>query len=115
MSLSISQYKSELLACAGKTTLVERILTAQHGYRVAVILNEIGDEKGIEKALLQDEEGMQSCCCTCSTPSQAATTTIGDLHMHHLAPGYRVNQAIETSATLAHIQGATRRWMSGLS
>ena len=45
------------LAGAGKTTLVDRILTAQHGFRVAVILNEIGDEKGIEKALLQDETG----------------------------------------------------------
>lgn len=53
-------------AGAGKTTLVDRILTAQHGFRVAVILNEIGDEKGIEKALLQDEAGAH-------TPRVAAT------------------------------------------
>jgi predicted ATPase len=44
---------------AGKTTLVERILTAKHGFKIAVILNEIGDEKGIEKALVQDEAGAQ--------------------------------------------------------
>ena len=50
---------------AGKTTLVDRILTAQHGYRVAVILNEIGDEKGIEKALLQDESGALIQLATC--------------------------------------------------
>ena len=36
---------------------MELILNEQHGYRIAVILNEIGDERGIEKALLQDEEG----------------------------------------------------------
>jgi hypothetical protein len=47
-----------LSAGAGKTTLVERILNAQHGYRIAVILNEIGDTHGIEKALLQDEGGV---------------------------------------------------------
>ena len=52
-----------MLAGAGKTTLVERILTQHHGYRIAVILNEIGDEKGIEKALLQDEAGAHLCCC----------------------------------------------------
>jgi Ni2+-binding GTPase involved in maturation of urease and hydrogenase len=46
------------LAGAGKTTLVEHILTSQHGYRIAVILNEIGDTHGIEKALLQDEKGV---------------------------------------------------------
>eukprot|EP00892_Ulva_mutabilis_P008540 jgi/Ulvmu1/6058/UM027_0036.1 len=42
---------------AGKTTLVNYILTENHGYRIAVILNEIGDQRGIEKALLQDEGG----------------------------------------------------------
>lgn len=42
---------------AGKTTLVNYILTENHGFRIAVIMNEIGDQKGIEKALLQDEGG----------------------------------------------------------
>lgn len=42
---------------AGKTTLVNYILSENHGFRIAVILNEIGDQRGIEKALLQDESG----------------------------------------------------------
>lgn len=38
---------------SGKTTLVNYILTAQHGFRIAVILNEFGETQGIESALLQ--------------------------------------------------------------
>lgn len=41
---------------AGKTTLVNHILTAPHGLRIAVILNEFGEEVGIEKALLKNPE-----------------------------------------------------------
>ncbi|GJP37792.1 hypothetical protein CLOM_g22201 [Closterium sp. NIES-68] len=37
---------------AGKTTLVNHILTQQHGLRIAVILNDFGDSLGIEKALV---------------------------------------------------------------
>ena len=38
---------------AGKTTLVNYVLQADHGYRVAVILNEFGAELGVEKMLVQ--------------------------------------------------------------
>jgi len=54
---------------AGKTTLLNRILTAQHNHRVAVIINEFGEE-GIDHHLLMaaDEEIVQmnnGCiCCT---------------------------------------------------
>ncbi len=54
---------------AGKTTLLNRILTAQHNHRVAVIVNEFGEE-GIDHHLLMaaDEEIVQmnnGCiCCT---------------------------------------------------
>ncbi|GBG00123.1 hypothetical protein Rsub_12734 [Raphidocelis subcapitata] len=42
---------------AGKTTLVRHILTAHHGRRVAVILNEFGGEGDIERAFVRDEGG----------------------------------------------------------
>lgn len=41
---------------SGKTTLVNHILTAKHGYRCAVLLNEIGDTADIEKALVKEPE-----------------------------------------------------------
>lgn len=41
---------------AGKTTLVNYILTAKHGYRCAVLLNEIGDSADIERALVKEPE-----------------------------------------------------------
>lgn len=34
---------------AGKTTLVNHVLTAKHGYRCAVLLNEIADSADIER------------------------------------------------------------------
>lgn len=43
---------------AGKTTLVNFILKAQHGKRIAVILNEFGEQLGIERAMInQGQEG----------------------------------------------------------
>ena len=40
---------------AGKTTLVNYVLNADHGYRVAVILNDFGASLGVEKMLVQDK------------------------------------------------------------
>ena len=48
---------------SGKTTLVNYILTAQHGRRIAVILNEFGEELGIEKALVADPRTGQVRVC----------------------------------------------------
>lgn len=55
---------------AGKTTLLNRILTEQHGHKIAVIENEFGPE-GIDNELLVREAGEQivemnnGCiCCT---------------------------------------------------
>jgi G3E family GTPase len=55
---------------AGKTTLLNRILTEQHGHKIAVIENEFGPE-GIDNELLVSETGEQiiemnnGCiCCT---------------------------------------------------
>lgn len=41
---------------AGKTTLVNYILSAKHGYRCAVLLNEIADSADIERALVKEPE-----------------------------------------------------------
>lgn len=39
---------------AGKSTLVNHILNSQHGKRIAVILNEFGEEIGVERAMIND-------------------------------------------------------------
>lgn len=41
---------------AGKTTLLKHILHGQHGLRIAVILNEIGEEVGIESAFVREPQ-----------------------------------------------------------
>lgn len=41
---------------AGKTTLVNHILHDNHGFKIAVILNEFGDEIGVENAFLEGGE-----------------------------------------------------------
>lgn len=46
---------------AGKTTLVNYILTEKHGYRCAVLLNEIADTADVEKALVRDPEVRSPC------------------------------------------------------
>ena len=43
---------------AGKSTLVRHILTADHGFRIAVILNEFADDTSIERAIVSDEQVM---------------------------------------------------------
>lgn len=48
---------------SGKTTLVNHILTEKHGYRCAVLLNEIGDTADIEKALVKEPEVCAILCC----------------------------------------------------
>ena len=39
---------------SGKTTLLKRILTEQHGMKIAVIENEIGEENIDNEILVQD-------------------------------------------------------------
>jgi len=41
---------------SGKTTLLSYILTQNHGYKIAVLLNEIGESRGIEKSRAVDLE-----------------------------------------------------------
>lgn len=42
---------------AGKSTLVNHILNSQHGKRIAVILNEFGEEVGVERAMINEGDG----------------------------------------------------------
>lgn len=42
---------------SGKSTLVNYILNSQHGKRIAVILNEFGEEIGVERAMINEGEG----------------------------------------------------------
>lgn len=42
---------------SGKSTLINYILNAEHGKKIAVILNEFGEEIGVEKALINEGEG----------------------------------------------------------
>ncbi|KAL0296857.1 UNVERIFIED_CONTAM: COBW domain-containing protein 1 [Sesamum radiatum] len=42
---------------AGKSTLVNYILNGQHRKRIAVILNEFGEEIGVERAMINEGEG----------------------------------------------------------
>ena len=83
---------------AGKTTLVNHILSADHGRRIAVIVNEVG-EIGIDGDLIvsTDEEVIEMAngcvCCTLSVRNDL-TTTIRKLLARPEPPEYVV---IETS------------------
>jgi G3E family GTPase len=55
---------------SGKTTLLKRILTEQHGHRIAVIENEFGEEGVDNELLLQDQQEqiveMNNGCICCT-------------------------------------------------
>lgn len=40
----------------GKLQLINYILSAQHGKKIAVILNEFGEELGVERAMINEGE-----------------------------------------------------------
>src|ERR1700674_996334 len=67
---------------AGKTTLLNRILTEQHGERIAVIENEFG-ETGIDNDILvkdKDEQIIEmNNGCLCCTVGGALVRILGDL------------------------------------
>jgi G3E family GTPase len=88
MDASVRKKASTLIVTgflgAGKTTLVNRILTADHGRRVAVIVNEFG-EVGIDHHLLisADQEVIQmNNGCICCTVRGDLVRSLFDLAEH---------------------------------
>ena len=68
---------------AGKTTLLKRILSEQHGHRIAVIENEFGEE-GVDNEILLREEGKEQIVemnngCICCTVRGDLVRILGDL------------------------------------
>ncbi len=47
---------SDTVRCVGKTTLVHYILKAEHGMKIAVVMNEFGEEQGLEKEMLFQQQ-----------------------------------------------------------
>src|SRR5437879_8888475 len=76
---------------SGKTTLVNRILSAQHEQRIAVIVNEFGEVGidgrlvvGVEENVVQLSNG-----CLCCTVRGDLATTVHDLiarRRHEMPP-----------------------------
>ena len=67
---------------SGKTTLLKRILSEQHGHRIAVIENEFGEE-GVDNDLLLQERDEQivemNNGCICCTVRGDLIRILGDL------------------------------------
>ena len=68
---------------AGKTTLLNRILSEQHGHKIAVIENEFGEE-GVDNEILLREEGAEQIIemnngCICCTVRGDLVRILGDL------------------------------------
>jgi G3E family GTPase len=68
---------------AGKTTLLKRILTEQHGLKIAVIENEFGEE-GVDNEILLREQGREQIIemnngCICCTVRGDLVRILGDL------------------------------------
>mmetsp|Transcript_21976 Transcript_21976/g.43198 ORF Transcript_21976/g.43198 Transcript_21976/m.43198 type:complete len:409 (+) Transcript_21976:277-1503(+) len=73
---------------AGKTTLLRGLLHGDHGRRLAIIENEFGDEKGIERLIARDQEGakvdlddlfveLSNGCVCCAVKDDLVTTLEG--------------------------------------
>ena len=95
---------------AGKTTLVNYVLNADHGYRVAVILNEFGAELGVEKMLVQDKPDGDAAVeewvemnngCVCCTVKGSLIQTIDNLLERRAASGRKFDFILLETTGLA--------------
>jgi len=88
---------------AGKTTLLNRILSEQHGQRIAVIENEFG-EAGVDGDLLiQGEEQIveMNNGCICCTVRGDLVRILGDLSQRNQAGALRFDRVIIETTGLA--------------
>jgi G3E family GTPase len=88
---------------AGKTTLLNRILSEQHGQRIAVIENEFG-EAGVDgELLIQGEEKIveMNNGCICCTVRGDLVRILGDLSQRNLASELRFDRVIIETTGLA--------------
>src|SRR5512142_1551332 len=90
---------------AGKTTLLNRILTEQHGERIAVIENEFG-ETGVDNEILVKEEQEQiiemNNGCLCCTVRGDLVRILGDLGRRRRKGELRFDRVIIETTGLAN-------------
>ena len=78
---------------AGKTSLIKHILEDAHGFKIAVICNEVGEEKDIDFSFLKDSEvtltmqaGTQNSGSHGGGGVVMVVLTLRHTHKHRLAP-----------------------------
>ena len=89
---------------SGKTTLLNRILTEQHGHRIAVIENEFGEEGVDNELLLQnaDEQIVEmNNGCICCTVRGDLVRILGDLRERREAGDVKFERVIIETTGLA--------------
>jgi G3E family GTPase len=89
---------------SGKTTLLNRILTEQHGERIAVIENEFGEEGVDNDILVQDKEERiveMNNGCICCTVRGDLVRILGELDAKKKAGSLRFDRVIIETTGLA--------------
>ncbi len=90
---------------AGKTTLLNRILTEQHGERIAVIENEFGEE-GVDNDILVEDKDEQivemNNGCVCCTVRGDLVRILGDLGAKRKRGELRFDRVIIETTGLAN-------------
>lgn len=90
---------------AGKTTLLNRILTEQHGHKIAVIENEFGPE-GIDNELLVSEPGEQivemNNGCICCTVRGDLVRILNDLKVKRQSGALQFERVIIETTGMAN-------------
>ncbi len=90
---------------AGKTTLLKRILSEQHGQRIAVIENEFGPENIDNELLIQDgdEEIVElSNGCVCCTVRGDLMRALGDLYQRRASGSIHFDRVIIETTGMAN-------------